>query len=206
MKNKILIFSGSAGSGKGTVQTILRKNHPEFRLSISMTTRAPRAGEANGREYYFVSREEFLKTLAADGFLEHTEYCGNLYGTPLAPFREMIEKGLAPVLEIETDGAGQVMEKLADYASVFLSPPDYETLERRLRGRGSETEESIQNRMHTAKEEIARSALYQYLVVNPDSHPEEAAEAVYELFEKGETSSPLWIRDRENFLRGFCKN
>jgi len=146
MKHNILIFSGSAGSGKGTVLKRAREILPKLKLSISMTTRAPRPGEENGREYYFVTREEFLSTLQQDGFLEHTEYCGNFYGTPKKQFFQMIEDGFVPVLEIETDGAEQVMKKLDAYQSVYLSPPDYTTLEARLRGRGTETESASKKR------------------------------------------------------------
>jgi guanylate kinase len=205
MKHNILIYSGSAGCGKGTVLKLAREICPALRLSVSMTTRAPRPGEEHGREYYFVTREEFLETLAEDGFLEHTEYCGNFYGTPKKQFFQMIDDGFVPVLEIETDGAEQVMKKLDAYLSVYLSPPNYSTLEARLRGRGTETEDSIQKRLSAAKEELFRSRLYQKLVINPDGSPEDAARVIVELVERGETDSPLLIRDREAFLADFQK-
>ena len=205
MKHNILIFSGSAGSGKGTVLKLARQMCPALTLSISMTTRPPRPGEEDGREYYFVTREEFLKTLAEDGFLEHAEYCGNFYGTPKKQFFQMIENGLVPVLEIETDGAEQVMKKLPDYLSVYLTPPNYSTLENRLRGRGTETEESIRKRLAAAKEEISRSAWYQNVILNPDNRAEDAARAIADLVEKGVTDSPVLVRDREAFLADFQK-
>lgn len=205
MKHNILIYSGSAGSGKGTVLKLAREICPKLRLSISMTTRSPRPGEEHGREYYFVSREEFEEALQQDGFLEHTEYCGNLYGTPKKQFYQMIEDGFVPVLEIETDGAGQVMEKLEDYQSVFLTPPDYQTLEERLRGRGTETEEAIQNRLAAAKDEILRSSHYANLVLNYDQRAKDAALAVVDLVEKGETDRDVLVRDREAFLKKFQK-
>ena len=203
MKHKILIFSGSAGSGKGTVLKLAREMCPALKLSISMTTRAPRPGEQDGREYYFVSREEFLATLAEDGFLEHTEYCGNLYGTPKKQFYRMIDDGFVPVLEIETDGAGQVMQKLDDYLSVYLSPPSYAVLEKRLRDRGTETEEAIRKRLNTAKEEILRSELYQNVILNPDGKAEEAAQAIVDLVRTGKTESDVLVRDRAAFLADF---
>ena len=205
MKNNILIFSGSAGSGKGTVLKRARELCPKLRLSISMTTRLPRPGEENGREYYFVTREEFLETLAQDGFLEHTEYCGNFYGTPKKQFFQMIEEGYVPVLEIETDGAEQVMRQLDRYLSVYLSPPSYTTLEARLRGRGTETEESIQNRLRTAKEEILRTELYENIILNFDGMAEEAALAIVELVEEGKTERSVLVRDRAAFLSDFQK-
>ena len=205
MKHNILIFSGSAGSGKGTVLKIARSICPQLKLSISMTTRAPRPGEENGREYYFVTREEFLETLRNDGFLEYTEYCGNFYGTPKKQFFQMIENGYVPVLEIETDGAAQVMAKLSGFQSVFLSPPNYTTLEARLRGRGTETEESILKRLTAAKEEIFQSNLYNNIIINHDNRAEEAARAIVDLVEFGKTEMSVLVQDREAFLAEFDK-
>lgn len=205
MKHNILIFSGSAGSGKGTVLKLARQLCPALKLSISMTTRAPRPGEEDGREYYFVSREAFLQTLAEDGFLEHTEYCGNFYGTPKKQFFKMIEDGFVPVLEIETDGAEQVMKKLDSFLSVYLTPPDYDTLEARLRGRGTETEEVIEKRLRAAKEEILRSSLYQNIIVNLDGQADTAAQAMVDLVKKGATDSPVLVKDRQSFLANFQK-
>ncbi len=203
MKHRILIYSGAAGSGKGTVLKLAREICPKLKLSISMTTRAPRPGEQDGREYYFVSREVFLQTLAEDGFLEHTEYCGNFYGTPKKQFFQMIDDGFIPVLEIETDGAEQVMKQLDSYLSIFLTPPDYQTLEARLRGRGTETEDAILRRLQTAKEEVLRSALYQNLVINPTGRAEDAARAIVELLETGQTELDVLIRDRKAFFKQF---
>lgn len=203
MKHDILIYSGSAGCGKGTVLGIARELCPSLKLSVSMTTRKPRPGEQNGREYYFVTKEEFLKTLAEDGFLEHTEYCGNFYGTPKKQFFQMIDEGFIPALEIETDGAEQLMKKLENYLSVYLSPPNFKTLENRLRGRGTETEESIQKRLLTAKEEILRSRLYQHIIVNPDGGAKKAARCLLDLLERGDSESSVLIRDREAFLKEF---
>ncbi len=205
MKHNILIFSGSAGSGKGTVLKLASQICPQLRLSISMTTRAPRPGEEDGREYYFVTREEFLETLKDDGFLEHTEYCGNFYGTPKKQFFQMIDDGFVPVLEIETDGAEQVMKQLSDYLSVYLTPPNYTTLEARLRGRGTETEDSIQKRLGAAKEEILCSEFYQNIIINPDNRAEDAARAMVELVETGKTESEVLVRDRSAFLSDFQK-
>ena len=203
MNYDMLIFSGSAGSGKGTVLKLAREICPSLRLSISMTTRAPRPGEQNGREYYFVSREEFLETLSQDGFLEHTEYCGNFYGTPKKQFFQMIQDGFIPVLEIETDGAEQVMKKLDRFQSVYLSPPDYATLELRLRGRGTETEEAITKRLATAKEEIHKSSLYKNVILNYNDRAQDAAQAIVDLIQTGTTESNVLVRDREQFLASF---
>ena len=205
MNYDVLIFSGSAGSGKGTVLKLARQFCPRLTLSVSMTTRAPRPGEQDGREYYFVSKEKFLQTLAEDGFLEHTEYCGNYYGTPKKQFFQKISDGLIPVLEIETDGADQVMKKLERYQSVFLSPPDYQTLEKRLRGRGTEQEASIQKRLAAAREEIMRSTMYANIIINNDDRADEAARAIVDLVETGSTESSALVRDRDRFLQTFQK-
>lgn len=205
MKHNILIYSGSAGSGKGTVLKIAREIFPQLRLSISMTTRTPRPGEVDGREYYFVTREAFLKTIEEDGFLEYAEYCGNFYGTPKKQFFQMIDEGFVPVLEIETDGAEQVMEKLDDYLSVYLSPPNRTTLEARLRGRGTETEDAIRRRLDAAEEELHRSRMYQNIILNLDFQAEEAARAIVDLVKTGATDRSVLVRDRDAFLEEFQK-
>ncbi|MBE6712211.1 MAG: guanylate kinase [Ruminococcaceae bacterium] len=205
MKPQVLIVSGFAGSGKGTVFKIASTLFPKLKLSVSMTTRAPRPGEIDGVHYYFVTKEEFLKTLSANGFFEHTEYCGNYYGTPKKQFFQMVEEGFTPVLEIETDGALQAMKELDSYASVFLSPPDFKTLEERLRGRGTETEQSILRRLSTAKEELELIREYQHLIVNYNGRSEDAAKAIAQIAETGESDSSVIIRDKEAFIENFLK-
>lgn len=201
--NKPLIFSGAAGSGKGTVIKLAMQKYPKLKLSVSMTTRKPRPGEVDGREYSFVSKEEFLKTIEEDGFLEHTEYCGNYYGTPKKQFFDMLDKGFIPVLEIETDGAGQIMAKLDDYESIFLAPPDYKTLEKRLRGRGTEAEADIEKRLAAAKNEIKISEKYRNIILNFDDMAENAADAIIEICTKGDTESIAKVKDRDEFLSRF---
>lgn len=205
MKPKVLIVSGFAGSGKGTVFKHASALFPKLKLSVSMTTRQPRPGEIDGVHYYFVSKEEFLQTLSENGFFEHTEYCGNYYGTPKKQFFKMVEDGFTPVLEIETDGALQAMKELDSYASVFLSPPDFKTLEERLRGRGTETEESIQRRLSTAKAELELVRKYQHLIVNYDGQAEEAAKAVADIAASGTSDSSVIIKDKEVFIENFLK-
>lgn len=178
---------------------------PKLKLSISMTTRAPRPGEVHGREYYFVSRDEFLRKIEENGFLEYAEYCGNFYGTPKKELFQMIEDGFIPVLEIETDGAMQVMNQLTDYLSIYLSAPDYKTLEKRLRGRGTETEDSIRKRLAKANEELAVSERYQNILINYDNCAEEAARAMVDLVETGTTESRVLVHDRAAFCDGFQK-
>ena len=199
----VLILSGFAGSGKGTVCAIARQKEPRLRLSVSMTTRSPRPGEVNGREYTFVTPEEFRRTIEEDGFLEYAQYSANSYGTPKGQFDELIAQGFIPVLEIETRGAEQAMGKLDNYLSVFLTPPGFRKLEERLRGRKTETEDSIRRRLAEAREELKRVERYQYLILNQDGQAEEAADAILDLLRTGRTDSPALIRDKASFIASF---
>lgn len=143
----LFIISGPAGSGKGTVVKALRSLMPSLALSVSATTRQPRPGEAEGVSYYFKSRSVFEKMIADGEILEHTEYMGNYYGTLSSEVRRCLDEGLDLVLEIEVEGAGQIKKLYPDSVAVMLIPPDSCTLEARLRGRGTETEEVIVGRL-----------------------------------------------------------
>lgn len=162
----LIVVSGPSGTGKGTVCKKLLDSMPELAYSISATTRKPREGEADGVNYYFLEREEFEKLIGEDGFLEWAEVYGNYYGTPLAKIREKLREGQDILLEIDTQGALKVMEKCPEGIFIFLLPPSIRELERRIRGRGSETEESLARRLGAAKAEIAVGRKYGYAVVN----------------------------------------
>ena len=162
----LLILSGPSGAGKGTVVRRLVEEDPGIRLSVSATTRAPRPGEEEGREYFFLSKERFSRMADAGEMLESAEYCGNCYGTPLGPILGWTSQGLDVVLEIEVQGGAQVKEKRPDAVAVFILPPSLRELERRLRERGTESEETIRKRLETAKAEIPRAHCYDYIVVN----------------------------------------
>lgn len=162
----LLILSGPSGAGKGTVVRQLVSENPGVQLSVSATTRAPRAGEMEGREYFFLSRERFREMADAGKMLESAEYCGNCYGTPLEPILSWTSQGLDVILEIEVQGGAQVKKKRPDAVSVFILPPSLAELERRLRRRGTETEEVIQGRLQTARREIPVGGCYDYVVVN----------------------------------------
>lgn len=205
MKPEVLIVTGFAGSGKGTVFQLAQKMEPKLKLSVSMTTRSPRPGEIDGVHYYFVTREEFLKTIEENGFFEHTEYCGNFYGTPKKQLFQMVKDGFVPVLEIETEGGLNAMRELDSYASIFLSPPDFKTLEARLRGRGTETEESINKRLSTAKEELNVIPQYQTLLVNLDGKAEDCARAMVDIINGIESESPAIVSNKEEFIENFLK-
>ena len=171
---KLIIVSGPAGSGKSTVLKELFKL-ADYKFSISATTRSPRNGEVHGIDYYFISREEFSKKISDGEMLEHVEYSGNYYGTLKEPVEKMLNEGHNVVLEIEVVGALNVKEKYPEALMIFLTPPNYFELEKRLRGRGTETEESINNRLERAKKEIENIGKYDYLVLNEFGMQKETA-------------------------------
>lgn len=180
-KGILFIISGPAGSGKGTVVEKLISAHSEIKLSVSATTRSPRPGEENGVHYYFISKEEFEGRIEGGEILEYTTYCDNYYGTPLKEVKKALDSGKDIILEIEVDGAMQVKKKVRGSVAIMLTPPDAETLERRLRGRGTETEDVIKWRLERAKEEIKLLPKYDYSVVNEDGKMDECAELIYDI-------------------------
>ena len=180
-KNKGLLFiiSGPAGSGKGTVVKELIEKHKDLMLSISATTRQPRAGEVHGVHYYYISKEEFENRIREGKMLEYTTYAQNYYGTPEKEVLEAMAGGRDVILEIEVDGAMQIKEKIKDTVLIMLTPPDSACLENRLRTRGTESEEVIKWRLERAKEEIKLLESYDYSVVNMDKMASECAEQIY---------------------------
>lgn len=163
---KLVIYTGCSGVGKGTIMKELLRRDDSIRLSVSNTTRDPRNDEIDGVHYNFVSREEFLAAADDDGYIEYAEYCNNLYGTPRKQVEDMLEQGYDVFLEIEVKGGLQVMEKYPDALSIFILPPSMEELERRLRGRGTEDEDTIRLRLSKAEKELEFADRYQHRVVN----------------------------------------
>ena len=164
--NNLVIISSPSGGGKGTLIGMLMKEVNNVWLSVSATSRKPREGEKDGVEYYFLTRDEFKREIENDGFLEWAEYSGNFYGTPRKYVEEHLRAGDVVLLEIEVQGAQDVMEKCAGCHSVFIEPPSLQELERRLRGRGTETEEAIQLRLKTAEGELKAAQFYDKTIVN----------------------------------------
>ena len=160
-----IVISGPSGSGKGTIVKELIKNE-QFMLSISATTRMPRQGEEEGVHYYFKSVDAFEKMIAQDELLEYANFCGHYYGTPKAPIEEGVKNGKDVILEIEVQGAQQIKNIYDDAVFIFVVPPSLTELEKRLIGRGTETEEVIAKRMGRAKEELAMYREYDYIVIN----------------------------------------
>lgn len=181
-KGLLIVYSGCSGVGKGTIMEELLKREDSFRLSVSATTRDPRPGEVHGREYFFVSNDEFNTMVENNEFLEYATYSNNQYGTPAKAVDEMLDKGYNVFLEIEVQGGLQIMKLRPDCMSIFIVPPSMEELENRLRGRGTETEDVIAVRMATAKEEMKYQDKYQFIVKNDNL--ENAIEEVIALVKK----------------------
>ena len=165
----LIVLSGPSGVGKGTVRKALfEMPEQEFVYSVSMTTRAPRPGEVDGVDYYFVSKEEFERQIAAGNLLEYAEFVGNYYGTPKDKVEEQLNKGKEVILEIEVNGAFQVREKCKDAVFIFLVPPTRKALYDRLKSRGTECEERILARIEKANKEFRLAHQYDYIVVNDE--------------------------------------
>ena len=161
----LTVVSGFSGAGKGTVMKELVKK-PDYRLSISATTRLPREGEVDGREYFFLTREKFERMIESGQFIEHAEYVGNYYGTPKKYVEEQLEAGYNVILEIEIQGALHVKEVFPDALLLFIVPPSAQILKERLINRGTEDEATVNKRMNRAVEEAQYMEQYDYLVVN----------------------------------------
>ena len=166
----LFVFSGPSGVGKGTLKAKLFEEFADrIAYSVSATTRGPREGEVDGKDYFFISRQEFERRVKNNEFLEHAEFAGNCYGTPRAYVEKLLDSGMNVVLEIDVQGALQVMKSMPECVSVFILPPSFEELEeleRRLRKRGTETEEKVRERLETAKRELPYAPQYDYQIVN----------------------------------------
>ncbi|EPY04202.1 guanylate kinase [Paenibacillus alvei TS-15] len=167
-KGLLIVLSGPSGVGKGTVCKALLKKTNDLTYSVSATTREPRAGEVDGVNYFFKSREEFMQMIEEDRLLEYAEYVGNYYGTPCDFVEQTLAEGRDVILEIEVQGAMKVKEKFPNGIFIFLLPPSLDELKDRIRGRGTEQEHVIDSRMNVAVEEIALMENYDYAVVNDE--------------------------------------
>ena len=163
----LFVLSGPSGVGKGTLNAkLFAEFDDQIAFSVSATTRAPREGEIDGKHYFFISRQEFENRIANNDFLEHAEFAGNCYGTPVSYVNSLLEQGKNVILEIDVQGAMQVRSRMPESVSIFILPPSFEELENRLRGRGTETEEKIQMRLGAARREMEYAPQYNYQIVN----------------------------------------
>ena len=185
-KGKVFVISAPSGTGKGTIINRIFELKNGVELSVSATTRKPRAGEVNGVHYHFLTMEKFDEMIEAGEFLEYATYAENKYGTPLPPIKAKTENGIHVILEIEVQGYKQVKEKMPEAVSIFIVPPSMEELERRLRNRGTDDEETIIKRLTIAKSELLVSEEYDYIVVNDEV--DRAAREIISIIDKEQES------------------
>ena len=194
-KGKLIVISGPSGAGKSTVVFKAIEGRNDFCFSTSVTTRKPRPGEVDGKEYFFVDLDRFKEMVENDELLEHAEYVANSYGTPRFYVEQQMEKGMNVLLDIEVQGARQIREKMPDAVMIFIVPPSMEELEKRLRGRGTDTERAIEARLIRARQEYKEADFYDYLIVNDDV--DKAAEQLNAIIE----ASHCRFADKAEWLR-----
>ncbi|MBR6816700.1 MAG: guanylate kinase [Clostridia bacterium] len=181
-KAKLVVISGPSGTGKGTIIKQILQRKKDVALSVSCTTRAPRPGEQDGVDYYYISKEKFREMIEQDAFLEYESFFDNSYGTPEAPVREKLAAGISVILEIDVKGGMNVKKKAADAEMIFIAPPSMEILKARLVGRNTETAEQIEKRTQRAFDEMKYQNQYEHIVVNDDL--ETAIQEVIAIIEK----------------------
>lgn len=197
-KGNLFILSAPSGAGKSTLYKALLKQDQQVRISISHTTRAPRAGEEDGREYFFTDPESFLDMIAEDAFFEHAQVFDNYYGTSKASIFDMLEQGLDVILEIDWQGARQVRQLYPDAIGIFILPPSLQTLEERLKGRATDSEEVIQRRMAKAVNEMSHYNEYDFVIVNDDLN--EALSQMGAIFRAMRSKTPIIEQKHGNLI------
>lgn len=206
-KGILIVVSGFSGAGKGTIMKELLKQYDNYALSISATTRSPREGERNGREYFFKTKEEFQRLIEEDQLIEYAQYVENYYGTPREYVERCLDDGKDVILEIEVQGARKVKEKIPEAVLIFVTPPSAEELRARLVGRGTESMEVIESRLSRANEEAVVMPDYDYLLVNDDL--EQCVEAMHGIIQaerckmrRNETFQRKIKEELKEFLKG----
>ncbi len=186
----LIVISGPAGSGKGTIVKLLLQDE-NYTVSVSTTSRKPRADDIPGVTYNFVSKREFLDMIAEGELAEFAEYVGNFYGTPVSTVTDLVATGKNVLLEIETQGALQIKSRFPEAILIWLSPPDFDTLEARLRGRGTNTDDDINKRLTAARRELQLLPYYDYIVINEKGKADEAADKIRKIVEVNSLSTEL---------------
>ena len=193
-RGKLIVVSGPSGAGKSTVIARLMREDPDVVFSVSATTRPPRAGEIDGKSYFFVTREKFQSMVENGELLEHAEYVGNCYGTPKAPVLASLKAGKSVLFDIEVQGAAQIKAQCPEAILIFVVPSDFSQIEKRLRARGTDSEEKIQGRLMQARRECERATYYDYVVLNDD--PDRAADEMRSII----TAEKCKMANRRNYL------
>ena len=193
-KGKLIVVSGPSGAGKSMTIAGAMEKRGDICFSVSVTTRNPRPGEVDGKDYFFITEQQFLEMEDRNELLEHAVYVGNRYGTPRGYVQQMLNEGKNVVLDIEVQGARQVHASMPDAVMIFLIPPSLEELKRRLTNRGTETEEKIRERLQRAKQEYTETDIYQYIIINDDL--ETAVDELCSII----TASHCRIENRRNYL------
>lgn len=193
-RGKLIVVSGPSGAGKSTVIARLMREDPDVVFSVSATTRPPRAGEIDGKSYFFVTREKFQSMVENGELLEHAEYVGNCYGTPKAPVLASLKAGKSVLFDIEVQGAAQIKAQCPEAILIFVVPSDFSQIEKRLRARGTDSEEKIQGRLMQARRECERATNYDYVVLNDD--PDRAADEMRSII----TAEKCKMANRRNYL------
>ncbi len=196
----LIVISGPAGSGKGTIVKLLLQDK-NYTVSISTTSRTPRSDDIAGVTYNFVTKDDFLEMIAGGELAEFAEYVGNFYGTPISTISELVATGKNVILEIETQGALQIKSHFPEALLIWLSPPDFDTLDSRLRGRGTNTDDDIEKRLTAARRELQLLPYYDYIVINEKGKAEEAAEKIRKIVEVNSLST----KQNKNFPYEFYK-
>ncbi|WP_318709559.1 guanylate kinase [Candidatus Acetatifactor stercoripullorum] len=205
-KGILIVISGFSGAGKGTIVKRLLQTYDNYALSVSMTTRPPRDGEREGVEYFFTDKEHFEAEIERSGLIEYAMYCGNYYGTPRAYVEEQLRAGKDVILEIEIQGALKIKEQFPESLLVFVTPPNAKELERRLVGRGTESQEVIQKRLARASEESEGMESYDYIVVNDDLEKcVEELNCLVDAARRAPVRRRGFIKEIRDELKGFAK-
>ncbi len=188
-KGILVVVSGFSGSGKGTLMKRLMNKYDNYALSVSATTRTPRAGERDGKEYFFKTQESFCKMIQEDAFIEYARYVDNYYGTPKEYVQEQLDSGKDVILEIEMQGALKVKEKMPETLLIFVTPPSVQELKRRLTERGTESSEIVDARMAQAKEEVKFMEFYDHVLVNETNEEEACADEMHRVIQSAHTKT-----------------